>query len=411
MVGTHRRPTILLVDDDHPNRVLLRAHLGSTYDVHEVNDGPSALAFVERTRPDLVLLDVMMPEMTGLEVCKRLKELDDEYLPVILLTALGEQDDRNAGLRAGADDFLTKPVDRHELILRVQTFLRLRDQDQRIRTQLKELNERDQVIRQQVQELGRAYRDLQATQAQLVQSAKVASLGDLVAGLAHEINNPLAFAVSHLATARRSLEKLGRRIRTESSQADLLHWERAEDRLREMTVGLERIQELVLKLRIFSRMDQGEQGLVSMRECVDSVLTILGYRLRGRIEVETRLGEPDQIECFPSLISQALMNLIANAIDAIEGHGRLTISAGVDGDSYSIAVTDTGPGIPEELRERVLEPFFTTKPVGAGTGLGLSITHSIVKKHQGTLELRSAEGGGTTAIIKIPLNPGAPASP
>jgi two-component system, NtrC family, sensor kinase len=410
-VGTSRRPTILLVDDELANRVLLKAYLGSVYDVHEVSDGPSALEFVERTRPDLVLLDVMMPEMTGLEVCQKLKERRDDYLPVVLLTALGEQDDRNAGLRAGADDFLTKPVDRHELILRVQTFIRLRDQDQRIRAQLKELKERDQIIGQHVRELRQAYHELQAAQAQLVQSAKIASLGELVAGIAHEINNPLSFAVGHLGTARRSLEKLGRRIRSESSQADLLHWERAEDRLQEMTVGLERIQELVLKLRIFSRLDQGEQGRVSMRECVDSLLTILGHRLRGRIEVETRLGEPDQIECFPSLISQALMNLIANAIDAIDGHGRLTISTGADGDSYSIAITDTGPGIPEELRERVLEPFFTTKPVGAGTGLGLSITHSIVKRHHGTLELRTAEGGGTTAIIKIPLNFGSPASP
>jgi two-component system NtrC family sensor kinase len=410
-VDTTRRPTILLVDDELSNRVLLRAYLGSAYDIHDASDGASALAFVESAQPDLVLLDVMMPEMSGFEVCQRLKERRDDYLPVILFTALGEQDDRNAGLRAGADDFLTKPVDRHELILRVQTFLRLRDQNQRIRTQLKELNERDQIIRQQVQELEQAYRELQATQAQLIQSAKIASLGELVAGLAHEINNPLAFAVSHLGTARRSLEKLGRRIRTESSQADLLHWERAEDRLREMGVGLERIQELVLKLRIFSRMDQGEEGRVSMRECVATILAILGHRLRAGVEVETHLGEPDQIDCFPSLINQALMNLVANAIDAIDGQGRLTISTGKEGDSFTIAVTDTGPGIPETLRERVLEPFFTTKPVGAGTGLGLSITHSIVKKHHGTLELRSADGGGTAAIIKIPLHRDAAASP
>jgi len=173
-----------------------------------------------------------------------------------------------------------------------------------------------------------------------------------------------------------------------------------------MATGLERIRELVVKLRTFSRMDQGEQGLVSMRECVDSLLTILGHRLRD-IEVETHLGEPDKIECFPSLINQALMNLVSNAIDALEGRGRLTISSRPEGDTYSITVTDTGRGIPEELRERVLDPFFTTKPVGAGTGLGLSITYSIVKKHGGTLELRDAEGGGTEAIIKIPLSPGA----
>ena len=266
-----------------------------------------------------------------------------------------------AGLSTGADDFISKSSEFEVLKARVRAQLRrkqLEDEHRKVREQLlrsqieasearaqRELAETRAALVEELKranhELGQAYRELQATQAQLVQSAKMASLGELVAGVAHEINNPLAFAVSHLSTARRSLEKLGRRIQTESSQADLLHWERAEDRLREMSLGLERIRELGVKLRTFSRMDGGERGLISMRECVDSLLTILGHRLRGGIEVQTRLSEPDQIECFPSLINQALLNLVSNAIDAIDGHGRLTSATGVDGDSYSITVTDT----------------------------------------------------------------------
>jgi two-component system NtrC family sensor kinase len=122
-----------------------------------------------------------------------------------------------------------------------------------------------------------------------------------------------------------------------------------------------------------------------------------------RIRVETRLGEPDEIECFPGLLNQALLNLVSNAIDAIEGPGTVAVATGAEGDVYTITVSDTGQGIPDALRERVLEPFFTTKPVGQGTGLGLSITYSIVRKHGGTLELSHRDGGGTVAAIRLPM--------
>jgi two-component system, NtrC family, sensor kinase len=181
-------------------------------------------------------------------------------------------------------------------------------------------------------------------------------------------------------------------------------WQRAENRLTEMAGGLERIRELVVKLRTFSRLDEGERKQVSVRECVESLLTILAHRMKDRISVVTELGEPDLIDCFPGPLNQALMNLVANAIDAISGPGTITIGSGSEGTSYAITVTDTGCGIPEALRSRVLEPFFTTKPPGQGTGLGLSITYSIIKKHGGTLELGEAAGGGTRAVIRIPLD-------
>ncbi len=163
------------------------------------------------------------------------------------------------------------------------------------------------------------------------------------------------------------------------------------------------MRDLVLKLRTFSRLDEGERKVVSIRECIESLLTILGHRLKDRIEVRKQYGEPDLLECYPSLLTQAVMNLVANAIDAIPGHGSITIITGSDGDAYRISVIDTGTGIPEHMRERILDPFFTTKPVGQGTGLGLSITYSIVRKHEGKLELTRAEGGGTDACIRLPL--------
>jgi two-component system NtrC family sensor kinase len=142
---------------------------------------------------------------------------------------------------------------------------------------------------------------------------------------------------------------------------------------------------------------------VSITECVLSVLKILEHRYKDRITLRTHFGYPDVVECYPSLLNQAIMNLVANSIDAIQDAGEITVTTGADKKDYVIVVTDTGHGIPEEFRARVFEPFFTTKPVGVGTGLGLSITYSIVQAHGGTLELSARAGGGTIATIRFPL--------
>jgi two-component system, NtrC family, sensor kinase len=254
------------------------------------------------------------------------------------------------------------------------------------------------------QDLKETYAALQAKQVQLVQAAKMASLGELVAGIAHEVNNPLAFVVSHLGTASATLDKLGLELGGAAPQATFDLLERARDRIQKSAAGAERIANLVLKLRTFSRLDEGEQKFASVSECVIAVLTILEHRFQGRVDVQTHFGEPDVIECFPSLLNQAIMNLVSNAIDSIQDRGVITISTGKSGDSYSIVVTDTGHGIPESLKQRVFEPFFTTKPVGQGTGLGLSISYSIVQTHRGSLELSSRVGGGTVATIVLPLS-------
>jgi two-component system NtrC family sensor kinase len=140
-----------------------------------------------------------------------------------------------------------------------------------------------------------------------------------------------------------------------------------------------------------------------MSECIESVLRILEHRLEGRVEVTTDIQPPEELECMPGLLNQAVMNLVANALDAIEGPGTIRIFAGGEGRHYVILVEDSGPGIPVASRLRVLEPFFTTKDVGSGTGLGLSITDSIVKKHGGTLELSEAPGGGAAVRIRLPM--------
>lgn len=245
--------------------------------------------------------------------------------------------------------------------------------------------------------------ELRDKQTQLIHAAKMASLGELVAGIAHEINNPLAFVISHLKT----IEKCVSRARAEigsaltATAAELL--DRASNRLRESEGGAQRIKHLVVKLRTFSRLDEGERKVISMRESIQSVLTILEHRCGDRIEVRTDFSGPDLVDCYPSLLNQAIMNLVANAMDAIQDSGTVWLATARDADDFVITVADSGHGIPAHLRDRVREPFFTTKPIGEGTGLGLSITHSIAQKHGGTLDLAPRPEGGTVATIRFPL--------
>jgi two-component system NtrC family sensor kinase len=390
------QPAVLLVDDVDANLVALQALLGDLdCELVLARSGNAALRQLLRREFAAVLLDVQMPGMDGYEVAEYARNNSaTKDVPILFLTAThNTQDNVLRGYDSGAVDFLFKPIDSSILRSKVRVFL--------------ELYNGKREIADKKHALERAYRDQQAMQAQLVQSAKMASLGELVAGIAHEINNPLAFALSHLDTVLRGLGPIEAALHPETSDAARPHWEKVKSRLGEMNLGLGRIRDLVVKLRTFSRLDGDERGVANMKECVDSVLTILGHRLKDRINVVQDLAGPAAIDCYPGLLNQALMNLLANSIDAIEGDGTIVVSTRAAGERYLIAVSDTGHGIPAPLRQRIFEPFFTTKGVGSGTGLGLSITYSIVQKHGGTLSVDCPPSGGTTMTISLPL----PATP
>jgi signal transduction histidine kinase len=377
------RARVLVADDNADMRNYVERLLAPHWDVELCPDGKAALASALASPPDLVLSDVMMPEMDGVALLGALRaDTRTRTVPVILISARAGEEARLAGLETGADDYLVKPFSAREIVTRVRTHLEMA----RVRRQ--------------------AYEELARAQAQLVHAAKLASLGELVAGIAHEINNPLAFALGHLGTVERSLHTVQGALGSALVEAAAGPWDRALSRVRETHGGLERIQELVLKLRTFARLDEGERKHVSVSESVGSVLTILGHRLADRIVVETRFGEPDGIDCFAALLNQAIMNLLTNAIDAIDaagGAGTVTITTGARDGVFELLVADTGCGVSETARARVFDPFFTTKPVGHGTGLGLSITDSIAKRHGGEVSLSPRPGGGTVAALRFPL--------
>jgi two-component system NtrC family sensor kinase len=398
-------PAVLIVDDIEANLVALRALLeNERCSVTSASSGNQALRALLRKEFAVMLLDVQMPEMDGYEVARHARmNPATRDVPIIFLTATHDSAENIArGYGSGAVDFLFKPIDSMVLLSKVRIFLELHAGRQKLAEANAMLEGKNVSLSRANEELKVAYQDLKAAQSQLVQSAKMASLGELVAGVAHEINNPLAFVLSHLETTRRCLEQFRADVPPGVPERAEDQWQRAHSRLSETELGLGRIRDLVLKLRTFSRLDEGERKLVSVRECIESVVTILGHRLKERVHVVTELSPPDMLDCYPSLLNQVLLNLVANSIDAIEGPGTVTIKAGAEGDGFCISVADTGTGIPADLRERVLEPFFTTKPVGQGTGLGLSIAYSIVKKHHGSLELGEAAGGGTLASIRLP---------
>lgn len=418
---------ILAVDDSPTFLDTLASVLQSEgYDVVLARSGDECIAMLGAQQIDCILLDLQMPGTDGLQACRHIKAAPGlREIPLIILTG---RDDRPAmidALGSGADDFIPKSSDFEVLKARVRAQLRRKqfeDEHRDIRERLMradfltaEARAERELLRTRAllveeleaknEELSRAYAELQNAQQHLIQSAKMASLGELVAGVAHELNNPLAFVRSHVETVRRSLKVLDGVLQSEGQSEHQAAWVKAGSRLVEIDRGLERMSELVIKLRTFSRLDEGELKYVDLAESLESVLTILGHRCKNRIAITTDMAEPRHIECYASLLNQALMNLIANAIDAVPGLGTIHIASSWSGDDVVIRIADSGTGIPEHLRQRVMEPFFTTKPVGQGTGLGLSITYSIVQKHGGTLDLLPRPGGGTEAVLRIPGKP------
>ena len=342
------------------------------------------------------------------------RTLDHRFV-LLMLTGGEDPDEMNAVLAAGADDVVGKSKDIKIVKARLHALIRRKlmyEENQNIINEFKEKEIALLRIRAEKEaaeeraaladQLAQTNKELKETQSQLVQSAKMASLGELVAGVAHEINNPLAFVISHLSTIKDGISGVLLEIEPRLSDKSRSKMNKLQQRIQDMQSGLERIKDLVIKLRTFSRLDEGEFKQVNIEDCIESVLTLLQYRLKDRITVVRKYGGDDIISCYPGPLNQVIMNIISNAIDAIEERGVITITTSKTDSNYTISIADTGKGMPKDIRDRIFEPFFTTKPMGQGTGLGLSISYGIVKKHGGEIEIRSQQGKGPEMIITIP---------
>jgi signal transduction histidine kinase len=303
-------------------------------------------------------------------------------------------------------------VDRADSFQTIEDLSRGLEEKVRVRTeQLRAANE----------ELQAAYRDLQATQMQLIHREKMASVGQLVAGVAHELNNPIGFVFSNVSTLDDFVKRLRamldayRTVPLPDAEAERMqrHWaelkvDYALKYLDSMTQGIregaERARKIVRDLRVFARSQDDVWQAVDLHEDLESSLTLLNHLLKDRITIHRKFGDVPPVECVRSQIDQVFLNLLANAAQAISDQGAITIETRRENGNAVVAISDTGPGIAPEIIGRIFDPFYTTKPVGEGTGLGLSISYEIVKKHGGHIRAENAPGGGATFTVSVPLS-------
>lgn len=325
-------------------------------------------------------------------------------------------------LAVAAEDVARGKLDAHvemkgcdEIGLLADSFNRmtgsLRDARDRIQAQQTKLRAANDELEAKNRDLEDALRQLRETQQQLVMREKMASLGNLVAGVAHEINNPVGAVGSAADTSKRSLEIVKRLLDESSDLAELLDNQRFKTALdilesnNAITVtASHRITEIVRSLKNFARLDESDYQEADIHEGLDSTLTLLHHELKKRIEVVQDYGDDvPRIQCYPNQLNQVFMNLLSNSSHAIEDTGSITVRTRRDGSAVVVQIEDTGRGIPAHALPHVFDPGFTTKGVGVGTGLGLSISYNIIKKHNGTIEASSVPGEGTTMTIRLPI--------
>ena len=465
------RQTILVIDDAPENIDVLAGLLKTKYKIKAAPSGEKALAVISKGLPDLILLDIMMPEMDGYEVCRRLKaEATTRDIPVIFLTAMTSADDEVKGLELGAVDYITKPINPSVVLSRVKTHLSLKQAQQ-------ELIENNRTLENTLEEL-------KATQDQLIQSEKLAALGQLVAGIAHEVNTPLGAIKSSVETIDSSLQKViatlpaitaklsteelglfsellqqsdtntsslslsekrtaakelvaeleklgfsvsGTEAKTlvdlgfqknitrfspllqvtdkEIAQSSLILFSNLKRSVKNIIIAGEKAVKLVFSLKTFAHFDQsGEKAQTNVQEGLETVLTLYQNQIKQNVNLIQEYGEISQIMGYPDELTQVWTNLIHNALQAMKNQGDLTVKTIENDGIIRVSVSDTGTGIPEEIRGKIFQPFYTTKAAGDGSGLGLDIVSKIVKKHNGTIDFESEIGTGTTFTVSLPVD-------
>lgn len=405
---------ILIVDDEPAVRQVFAACLDDRYTCVTAANAQEALARLEEGEFALALLDVQMPGLGGIEL---LRKIVSDYPDVAAIIVSGVDRSQRVidALRLGAFDYLIKPCDLDVLQISVERALERRSLLRYGKRYRQDLERRNEQLASQKAELERL-------QAQIVQSEKMASLGQLAGGVAHELNNPAGFLYSNMEALGECASGLNRLLSVYddiplspdvaprvSAIKEEIQYERLLSDLSSIIAdcqeGARRIRDIVLNLRTFSRLDEAEFKKIDIHEGIDATIRLLSeYYTSSHITLKREYGKLPPVECFAGQLNQVWMNLLKNAAQAVgAGPGEVRIETGTHESSVFVKISDTGCGIAPELVKSIFDPFFTTKPVGEGTGLGLSITYGIIEKHGGTIEVNSVPGKGTTFTTFIPL--------
>jgi signal transduction histidine kinase len=376
------RPTVLVAEDEPDMRRFLKTELDKDYSVIEAADGLQALEKALHFSPDIILLDMMMPEMDGLEVCRELRKRETTMnIPVILLTARADEETKFNALEIGANDFLAKPFSSTELQARIKNLI--------------ESHHYQRKLSKQNVALTSAIEQIKETEMQLVQSEKLASLGRLSAGIIHEINNPLNFTLTGLFALRNKSKQLAPEQRGEY-----------EEILDDVEEGVKRVRDIVLDLRTFTHPGAGAGEIVEVPEAAQAALRFLSGEWKGGIRIEQNLPPGQTVWANRNKLIHVLVNLLQNSMDAL-GEKKfengetpaIWIEGRTDGGRSVIVVRDNGAGIDPKLMGKIFDPFFTTKEVGRGMGLGLSICYRIVQGYGGKISVKSELGKNCEFIV------------
>ena len=368
--------SILLIDDEEGILKVLSISLADIgYKVFTADSGEEGLHIFRDEKPPIVLTDIKMPGMDGIELLRIIKE-EIPDTEVIMITGHGEMDLAIESLKLEATDFVTKPIN-----------------DEILEIALKRAQERI-TMRRQLREHRENLEDLVKEKTkQLVQAEKIASLGRLAAGVAHEINNPLAGVLIYADILMKEIES------NEKWRQDL----------EEIINQTLRCKQIVARLLEFSRQSLDERVLFDVNEIIGHCVKLLQHQsLFHNIEIIQNLDmDLPQVLGNPGELEQVFTNLMLNASDAMEEKGRITIFSHTNQEEKQVILefTDTGPGVSPKIREKIFEPFFTTKPLGVGTGLGLSVVYGVVQRHRGSIEVESPPDGGATFTIRLPMEP------
>ncbi len=391
---SRHRMKILLVDDSRAVAAVLAPRLTSYgHEVSLAENGQVAFNKFCESPPDLILMDIEMPILNGFEAARKIRTYESAqqmaWTPIIFLTASDTPENLIMAIDAGGDDFLPKNLSEGVLRAKMKALVRIA-----------------------------------AMRGLLHQSERMASIGRLAAGVAHEINNPIGFVYSNLGTLERYVQDtLGMidlyeqaessitdpevQARLDAAKARLdMAFLKADLRalMDESRDGITRVKKIVQSLKDFSHVDASDEwNFSNLHSGIESTLNIVNNEIKYKAEVVKEYGELPEVECLSSQLNQVFMNLLVNAAHAIEERGTITIRTGRQAEEVWVEVADTGKGIAPEHLKNIFDPFFTTKPIGKGTGLGLSLSYGIMQKHHGRIEVQSEVGKGTAFRVWVPI--------
>jgi two-component system, NtrC family, sensor kinase len=404
---------ILIVDDEDAVCQMFAAYLSETYECTTASTSEEALSHLAVRSYALVISDLTMPGRNGIEL---LREIVARFpdTAVIMVSGVDRPQRVRDALRLGAYDYLIKPCEMESLSISVERALDRRELARTAKRYKNDLERRNT-------ELAERSAELQRLQAQIVHSEKMASLGQLAAGVAHELNNPAGFIYGNMDILKEYVSGLTRvliayeevplpkafqdqvaEIKTEIDYDGIMA--ELNSILADCQDGAERIRDVVLNLRLFSRLDEADVTKIDVHEGIDSTVRLLSrYYSSGHVNLIREYGALPPVSCYAGQLNQVWMNLLVNAAQAVGAKGEVKVATSYEGDMVAVAVSDTGCGIPTENLSKIFDPFFTTKPVGEGTGLGLSISYGIIENHQGTITVKSQLGLGTCFTVRIPV--------